>query len=61
MSESEEQAMTLVEVAQYLKVSPSLINRLLKQNKIPSFRMGSAHRFWKSEIDKWTREGGAEE
>ena len=37
--------MTLDEVAQFLKVHPSTVYRLLKQHSIPAFKLGSDWRF----------------
>jgi excisionase family DNA binding protein len=37
--------MTLVEVAEFLRVNPSTHYRLLKESRIPCFRVGSDYRF----------------
>ena len=47
------QAMTLDEVAVYLRVHPSTVYRLLKQKQIPAFKMGSDWRFNLEAIDQW--------
>jgi excisionase family DNA binding protein len=45
--------MRVKELAEYLKVHPSTIYRLVKGNAIPAFRIGSDWRFNLEEIDKW--------
>ena len=45
--------LTLVEVADYLRVHPSTIYRLLKNHQIPAFRIGSDWRFNRESIDSW--------
>lgn len=48
--------MTGRELAEYLKVHPSTIYRLLKQGRIPVFKVGSDWRFNRESIDKWRQE-----
>jgi excisionase family DNA binding protein len=48
----------LEEVAAYLHVHRSTIYRLLRQGKLPGFRIGSDWRFNLEEIDRWRRRGG---
>jgi excisionase family DNA binding protein len=45
--------MTLQETADYLRVTCSTIQRLLKRNQIPAFRIGSHWRFNIEEIENW--------
>jgi excisionase family DNA binding protein len=45
--------MTMQEVAEYLRVTRSTINRLLKRNQIPAFRIGKHWRFNVEQIDNW--------
>jgi excisionase family DNA binding protein len=45
--------MTLLEVAEYLRVTRSTIHRLLKRNQIPAFRIGRHWRFNLEEIENW--------
>jgi excisionase family DNA binding protein len=45
--------LNLVEVADYLKVHPSTIYRMLKQRRIPAFKVGSDWRFNSESIDRW--------
>jgi excisionase family DNA binding protein len=53
--------LTVTEVADYLKISRSMIYRLLKRGEIPGFRIGSDWRFNVEEINRWRaeRETGA--
>jgi excisionase family DNA binding protein len=45
--------MTDPQVCEFLRVHPNTIYRLLKAKKIPSFRIGSEHRFTRQAIDEW--------
>ena len=48
--------MTLEEVANYLRVHPSTIYRLVKRGKLPAFKVGSDWRFNVESIDRWRLE-----
>jgi len=50
---SPSKVMTVREVCAYLRVSRATIYRLLKENQIPAFRLGSDWRFNLEEIDRW--------
>jgi excisionase family DNA binding protein len=45
--------LTLEEVANYLRVHPSTVYRLLKKRGIPAFKVGSDWRFNLESIDHW--------
>lgn len=45
--------MTLKEVAEFLKLSELSLYRLLRERKIPAFKIGQQWRFKKSALDKW--------
>jgi putative molybdopterin biosynthesis protein len=45
--------LTVTEIADYLKISRSMIYRLLKRGEIPGFKIGSDCRFNLDEIDQW--------
>ena len=45
--------LTLNEVANYLRVHPSTIYRMLKRQEIPAFKVGSDWRFDLESIDRW--------
>jgi excisionase family DNA binding protein len=47
--------MTLTEVAEYLRVHSTTVYRLLKQGKLPAFKVGSDWRFDAQAIDRWLR------
>lgn len=47
--------LTLEEVAEYLHVHPSTVYRLLKNRRIPAFRMGSDWRFNQESIEQWVK------
>jgi excisionase family DNA binding protein len=48
--------MTVREVSSYLRVHPSTIYRMLKQNQLPAFHVGSDWRFNVETIDSWRLE-----
>ena len=45
--------LTVRDLSNYLKVSPSTIYRLLKTGQLPAFKVGSDWRFNVEEIDRW--------
>jgi excisionase family DNA binding protein len=45
--------MTVNELALYLRVHATTIYRLLKDNRVPAFRVGSDWRFSRRAIDRW--------
>jgi len=49
------EVMTLQEVADYLRVTPKTISRLLKTGSIPASRVGRQWRFDKTSIDEWLK------
>ena len=50
--------MTVEEVAEYLRVTPSSIYEWAKAGKMPAAKVGRLWRFHREEIDAWVREGG---
>lgn len=54
---TDRQVLTLGELADYLRVHPTTIYRMLKKKQIPAFRMGSDWRFNRVTIDQWRLEG----
>ena len=45
--------LTIQDVAEYLRVHPSTIYRLLKKKQLPAFKVGRDWRFDREEIDRW--------
>jgi excisionase family DNA binding protein len=45
--------MTTKELADYLRVHPSTVYKLLRRRQVPAFRIGSDWRFNKEKIDQW--------
>ena len=57
---SDEEILTITELSDHLRVHPTTIYRLLREGRIPGFRVGSAWRFNRTSIEKWEHgEGGA--
>ncbi|HYL59910.1 MAG TPA: helix-turn-helix domain-containing protein [Candidatus Acidoferrales bacterium] len=52
---SEEEILTISELSAHLRVHPTTIYRLLREGRIPGFRVGSAWRFSRAAIEKWER------
>ena len=48
--------LTLQSVAQYLRVHPSTIYRLLRKKQLPAFKVGHDWRFSLESIDRWRAE-----
>lgn len=51
----DEKALTVKQVAEYLQVNERTIYKLAQTGKMPCFRVAGTWRFWKREIDEWTR------
>jgi excisionase family DNA binding protein len=49
--------LTVTELATYLRVHPATIYRLLKNGKLPGFRVGFDWRFNRGAIDEWVGRG----
>jgi excisionase family DNA binding protein len=47
--------LTTKEVAQYLRVNPYTVYRLVSQKKIPAYKVGSQWRFKRSVLDHWLK------
>ena len=45
--------LTVVELADYLRVHSSTIYRLIRCGSLPSFKVGSEVRFVRNDIDRW--------
>lgn len=50
---SEEEILTITDLSAHLRVHPTTIYRLLREGRIPGFRVGSAWRFRRSAIERW--------
>lgn len=50
--------MTVREVSEYLRVHPTTVYRLVKNGRLPGFKVGDRWRFQQAEIDSWLRQGG---
>ena len=53
--------LTLEEVADFLHVHPSTVYRLLKNRRIPAFKVGSDWRFNQESIEQWVKKLEAEQ
>ena len=50
---SSEEILTISELSAHLRVHPTTIYRLLREGRIPGFRVGSAWRFSRAAIEVW--------
>jgi excisionase family DNA binding protein len=50
---SQEQVFTIKELSEHLRVHPTTIYRLLRQGRLPGFRVGSNWRFNRAAIEQW--------
>jgi excisionase family DNA binding protein len=46
---------TIKELSEHLRVHPTTIYRLLRQGRLPGFRVGSNWRFNRAAIEQWER------
>jgi excisionase family DNA binding protein len=53
--------LTLEEMADFLHVHPSTVYRLLKNRRIPAFKVGSDWRFNQESIEQWVKKLEAEQ
>ena len=47
--------LTLEEVAQFLRIHPSTVYRLLRKHTIPAFKVGSDWRFNQESVENWVK------
>jgi len=52
---AEEKYLTFQETSKFLKISISTLNRLVRQNGIPSYKVGRRRLFDKDELVEWVR------
>lgn len=50
-----DEILTVKELADYLKIAEKTAYRFVAEGKIPAFKVGSAWRFKKDEIDAWIK------
>lgn len=50
---SDDEIMTMKELAEYLKIAEKTAYRFAAEGKIPGFKVGKAWRFSKKEIELW--------
>lgn len=50
-----DEIMTVKELADYLKIAEKTAYRFAAEKKLPGFKVGSAWRFKKDEIDAWIK------
>jgi excisionase family DNA binding protein len=51
-------ALTISELARELSCSESTLRDLVRRNRIPHFRIGTAIRFDRAAVDRWRADGG---
>jgi len=58
---SQDEIFTIKELSEHLRVHPTTIYRLLRQGRLPGFRVGSNWRFNRAAIEQWehTQASGA--
>ena len=52
---SDDEILTVKELADYLKIAEKTAYRFVAEGKIPAFKVGSAWRFKKDAIDAWIK------
>ncbi len=53
MNQTDDEILTVDEVAVYLKAGKKAVYRLAQQGEIPGFKLGGTWRFRRSELDRW--------
>lgn len=53
---SNEDIFTVKELAEFLKIAEKTAYRFASEGKVPGFKIGSAWRFRRSEIERWITE-----
>ncbi len=53
---SEDEILTIKEVADFLKVTERTIYRHAASKRIPAFKVGGTWRFSRADIDRWIRQ-----
>ncbi len=49
--------LTVIEVAEYLKMGRSTVYKLAQEGKLPTHKVGRQWRFDAKELDKWLKSG----
>lgn len=52
---TQDEIFTIKELSDHLRVHPTTIYRLLRQGRLPGFRVGSNWRFNRSAIEQWEK------
>lgn len=52
---SDDEILTVKELAEYLKIAEKTAYCFASEDKVPGFKVGSAWRFKKTEIDAWIK------
>jgi excisionase family DNA binding protein len=55
MAPEDEEIFTIKELSEHLRVHPTTIYRLLRQGRLPGFRVGSNWRFNRTAIEQWEK------
>ena len=60
MADNAERVLTIVELAEYLKIPKSTLYKLVQEGKIPGQKVGRHWRFRRETIDRWLEQGSVE-
>jgi len=52
---AQEKYLTFQETSKFLRISISTLNRLIRQNRVPSYKLGHRRLFDKDELVEWVR------
>ncbi len=52
----QENLLTAVQVARYLKIDKFTVYRLVSQKKIPAFKVGNQWRFKRKQLEDWLKQ-----
>jgi excisionase family DNA binding protein len=57
---ADDEIFTIKELSEHLRVHPTTIYRLLRQGRLPGFRVGSNWRFNRAAIEEWEKHQASE-
>lgn len=60
MAQQNDEILTVKELAEYLKIAEKTAYRFAAEGKVPGFKVGSAWRFRRKDIDTWISQQNSE-
>jgi len=48
--------LTVKELAEYLRIKPVTVYKLIKEKRVPFVKLGSTYRFYKPKVNTWLKQ-----